>query len=119
MKPWIFDGHLPLLGQVSVPGYYFWLAVAFIAGAFVVTREARRAGVPTKVVLDLALIVLVPLAPGWAAVKRSFFNAEVFAKTFPGLLDAFLDLELIVVTEVLGRVLRFDVCIVILWITLG
>lgn len=59
MKPWIFDGHLPLLGQVSVPGYYFWLAVAFIAGAFVVTREARRAGVPTKVVLDLALIVLV------------------------------------------------------------
>jgi polar amino acid transport system permease protein len=37
-----------------------------------------------------ALIVLIPLAPGWEAVKKSFFNAEVFAKTFPGLLEAFL-----------------------------
>jgi polar amino acid transport system permease protein len=38
----------------------------------------------------LAVVLLVPLAPGWDAVKRSFFNGEVFAKTFPGLLDAFL-----------------------------
>ncbi len=38
----------------------------------------------------LAVILLVPLAPGWEAVKRSFFNGEVFAKTFPGLLDAFV-----------------------------
>lgn len=37
-----------------------------------------------------AIIVLIPLAPGWAAVKKSFFNAEVFSKTFPGLLNAFL-----------------------------
>lgn len=37
-----------------------------------------------------ALIALIPLAPGWEAVKKSFFNAEVFAKTFPGLLEAFL-----------------------------
>ena len=38
----------------------------------------------------LAIIVLVPMAPGWEAVKKSFFNAEVFASTFPGLLEAFL-----------------------------
>ncbi|MBM2320236.1 MULTISPECIES: amino acid ABC transporter permease [Marivita] len=38
----------------------------------------------------LAVVLLVPLAPGWEAVKRSFFNGEVFAKTFPGLLDAFV-----------------------------
>lgn len=38
----------------------------------------------------LALIVLIPLAPGWPAVKKSFFNAEVFAKTLPGLIDAFV-----------------------------
>jgi polar amino acid transport system permease protein len=38
----------------------------------------------------MAVVLLVPLAPGWDAVKRSFFNGEVFAKTFPGLLDAFL-----------------------------
>ena len=37
-----------------------------------------------------ALVILIPMAPGWAAVKKSFFNAEVFAKTFPGLLNAFL-----------------------------
>ena len=35
-------------------------------------------------------MVLIPMAPGWEAVKKSFFNAEVFAKTFPGLLQAFL-----------------------------
>ena len=38
----------------------------------------------------MALIVLVPMAPGWDAVQRSFFNAEIFARTFPGLLNAFL-----------------------------
>lgn len=38
----------------------------------------------------LILVVLVPLAPGWDAVQRSFFDAEVFARTFPGLLNAFL-----------------------------
>jgi polar amino acid transport system permease protein len=36
------------------------------------------------------IVILVPLAPGWAAVKRSFFNGEVFAATFPGLLNAFM-----------------------------
>ncbi|MGB0439194.1 MAG: amino acid ABC transporter permease, partial [Paracoccaceae bacterium] len=35
-------------------------------------------------------VLLVPLAPGWPAVQRSFFNGEVFARTFPGLLDAFV-----------------------------
>ncbi len=38
----------------------------------------------------LAIVLLVPLAPGWPAVKKSFFNAEVFVETFPGLLDAFV-----------------------------
>ena len=38
----------------------------------------------------LALIILIPLAPGWEAVKKSFFNGDVFARTFPGLLEAFL-----------------------------
>lgn len=52
-------------------------------------RSATIAAVSTGVVLAAA-VILIPLAPGWAAVKRSFFNAEVFAKTFPGLLNAFL-----------------------------
>ncbi len=52
-------------------------------------RSAIIAGASTVGVFA-ALIILIPMAPGWPAVKKSFFNAEVFAKTFPGLLDAFL-----------------------------
>ncbi|MGR3436543.1 MAG: amino acid ABC transporter permease [Shimia sp.] len=52
-------------------------------------RANIRAGVSTFVVIA-AIMLLVPLAPGWEAVQRSFFDAEVFARTFPGLLQAFL-----------------------------
>lgn len=52
-------------------------------------RSVRIAATSTVLVV-LAIIVLVPLAPGWEAVKKSFFNGGVFAKTFPGLLNAFL-----------------------------
>jgi polar amino acid transport system permease protein len=38
----------------------------------------------------LALFLLVPLAPGWDAVKNSFFNWEILVKTFPKLLSAFV-----------------------------
>lgn len=37
-----------------------------------------------------ALVLLVPLAPGWEKVQQSFFNAEVFWRTLPKLLNAFL-----------------------------
>ena len=56
-------------------------------------RSKRRglivASVSTVSVIVL-LYLLVPLAPGWAAVKNSFFNAEIFVGTFPKLLDAFV-----------------------------
>lgn len=56
-------------------------------------RQRRRANliaaVSTGAVL-LALVVLIPLAPGWDRVQRSFFNGEVLVRTFPGLLEAFL-----------------------------
>lgn len=52
-------------------------------------RSIAVAGLSTAAVV-LALLVLIPLAPGWEAVKRSFFDGEVFAQTFPGLLQAFL-----------------------------
>ena len=57
------------------------------------TRQRRRAtqiAAASTAAVVLGLIVLVPLAPGWEAVQRSFFNAEIFARTFPGLLEAFL-----------------------------
>lgn len=37
-----------------------------------------------------ALVFLVPLAPGWEKVQHSFFNAEVFWRTLPKLLNAFV-----------------------------
>ena len=52
-------------------------------------RSIMIASLSTLAVL-IALYVLVPMAPGWAAVKKSFFNWEVFARTFPTLLRAFL-----------------------------
>ena len=52
-------------------------------------RANLIAGSSTALVI-LAIIILVPMAPGWEAVKKSFFNPTVFAKTFPGLLEAFV-----------------------------
>ncbi|MDW3223200.1 MAG: amino acid ABC transporter permease [Paracoccaceae bacterium] len=55
--------------------------------------ERRRslivAGISTLAVI-LAIVLLVPLAPGWPQVKTSFFDGAVFAQTFPTLLRAFL-----------------------------
>ena len=55
-----------------------------------IRRRSLRVAATSTVLVLLALIVLVPLAPGWEGVKKSFFNADVFARTFPGLLEAFL-----------------------------
>lgn len=56
-------------------------------------RTRRRATAvalgSTGLVVGL-LMVLIPLAPGWEAVKKSFFDGEIFVKTFPTLLRAFL-----------------------------
>jgi len=55
-----------------------------------VKRRSNRIALTSTAAVLLAVVLLVPLAPGWEAVQRSFFNAEVFAATFPGLLNAFL-----------------------------
>lgn len=52
-------------------------------------RSVAIATISTLAVL-LAIYIVVPLAPGWERVKASFFNWEVFAKTFPKLLEAFM-----------------------------
>ncbi|WP_299210295.1 amino acid ABC transporter permease [uncultured Tateyamaria sp.] len=56
-------------------------------------QQKRRAnliaGVSTAIVLAL-VVFLVPLAPGWEAVRASFFNGEVFVRVFPDLLRAFV-----------------------------
>ncbi len=70
-----------------------------VAGFSKAARQAREvqmrrrstliATVSTGIVF-LAIYFLVPLAPGWEKVKHSFFNWEIFQKTFPTLLNAFL-----------------------------
>ncbi|MEL6523775.1 MAG: ABC transporter permease subunit [Pseudomonadota bacterium] len=52
-------------------------------------RSLTTAGLSTLGVVS-AIVLLVPLAPGWDRVKTSFFNGEVFVRTFPDLLQAFL-----------------------------
>ncbi|MFQ6546990.1 amino acid ABC transporter permease [Aestuariibius sp. 2305UL40-4] len=56
--------------------------------------KLRRRGIliaaGSTIAVVLAIVILVPRAPGWEAVRRSFFNGEVFAETFPGLLRAFM-----------------------------
>lgn len=50
----------------------------------------------STIIALVAVVVLVPLAPGWEKVKRSFFNWDIFVDSFPGLLDAFwLDIKIL------------------------
>ena len=56
-------------------------------------RQQRRrslilAAISTIFVI-VAIIIFVPMTPGWEKVQKSFFNGAVLAKTFPKLLDAF------------------------------
>ena len=51
-------------------------------------RSLIMAGISTICVV-VTIIFLVPLAPGWEKVQKSFFNGAVLTKTFPKLLDAF------------------------------
>lgn len=57
-------------------------------------RQQRRrsiliGGVSLSAIV-LSLVIFIPMAPGYEAVKRSFFNWGIFKKTFPTLLEAFL-----------------------------
>ena len=58
-------------------------------------RSVVIATISTVVVVG-ALIVLIPLTPGWERVRQAFFDGDVFIETFPGLLDAFwLDVQIL------------------------
>ena len=58
-------------------------------------RSVAIAAISTIVVVG-ALIVLIPLTPGWERVRQAFFDGDVFIDTFPGLLDAFwLDVRIL------------------------
>lgn len=56
-------------------------------------RQRRRSIVIATVSTLLAVaavVILVPMAPGWEKVRLAFFNGEILVETFPRLLEAFL-----------------------------
>jgi polar amino acid transport system permease protein len=61
--------------------------------------ERRRAIViaaTSTTIAIVALVVLVPRAPGWDKVRQAFFDGDVFAESFPRLLGAFwLDVKIL------------------------
>lgn len=65
-------------------------------------RSQRRRSIvvaaTSTIIAITAVVVLVPLTPGWPKVKRSFFNGHVFVETFPALIRAFwLDVKIFLV----------------------
>ena len=55
-----------------------------------VRRRSLAVSAASTLAVFAAIVTAVRLAPGWPAVKSSFFNQEIFLQTFPGLLRAFL-----------------------------
>lgn len=56
-------------------------------------RQRKRAvaiAATSTIFVVAAVVMLVPMAPGWEKVQKSFFNGAVLAQTFPKLLDAFV-----------------------------
>ena len=75
-------------------------------------RGQAVAAVSTVVVLGgLALLILT--SPGWPVFRDSFFDPEVFADSFPDVLEAFwLDIRIFLVVEVVVLVLGLAVALV-------
>src|SRR5512137_262300 len=75
-------------------------------------RSTIVAAVSTVVVFALIVLVVIN-APGWPAVKESFFNGEVFWSSLPAIVRAFwVNIQLFVVSEVL--ILSFGLIIAVL-----
>ena len=59
-------------------------------------RSITIATISTVVVIG-ALLILIPLTPGWERVQQAFFDGDVFVDTFPTLVDAFwVDVKILV-----------------------
>ncbi len=53
-------------------------------------RRSTMIATLSTLAVVLAVVILVPLTPGWERVQKSFFNWDIFVKTFPKLLKAFM-----------------------------
>ena len=79
-------------------------------------RHARRGAVVatvSSVIVLGGLVALTVTSPGWDEVQRTFFSAEAFADSFPGILRAFwLDVKLFVAVEAIVLVLGLGVALI-------
>jgi polar amino acid transport system permease protein len=74
-------------------------------------RGGAIAAVSTVLVLGLIAVVIFT-SPGWPVVRDSFFDADVFADTFPDILRAFwLDVRIFCVVEIIVLVLGLAVAL--------
>ena len=65
------------------------------------------------VVFAVVVAILVGSTPGWPVVRETFFNAQEFADSLPGLLEAFwLNVRIFLVAEPIILVLSLGIAIV-------
>jgi polar amino acid transport system permease protein len=99
-RPWVAE---PRPGQV--PG------ARRAAGRDGALRSTLVAAVSTVVVFGAIGLILVN-APGWARVQASFFNADVFARSFPAIAGSFwVNVQLFLIAEVLILILGLLVAV--------
>ena len=68
----------------------------------------------STIVFAVAVILLVTNAPGWPAVKSSFFNGEVFRESLHVIPEAFLlNVKIFLIAEAL--ILPFALVIAVQW----
>ncbi len=59
-------------------------------------RRSNVIATVSTIVVVGALIVFVPMTPGWGRVRQAFFDGDVFVESFPRLLRAFwLDVQIL------------------------
>ncbi len=59
-------------------------------------RRSNVIATISTIVVVGALIILIPMSPGWDRVRQAFFDGDVFRESFPGLLRAFwLDVQIL------------------------
>ncbi len=76
-------------------------------------RRGVLIALASTVVFVTVLALVITNAPGWPAVKSTFFNWDEFKSTFPGILHAFkLNVKIFVIAEVLILVIALGVAVI-------
>jgi polar amino acid transport system permease protein len=59
-------------------------------------RRSNLIAAISTILVVAALVVFVPMAPGWGRVRQAFFDGDVFRESFSGLVSAFwLDVQIL------------------------